>query len=756
MDPYTTPSHHWPCHRKHNLIITINAATLCFSIERFSHPSILADTPDVSVYSDSAFASDTSFQSKCAAHLQPPSDAKSALVSPLISPGQTVNIPAHNVAATLSPIPAILALSSRPRIPFDIAKNEASGSSTSLHLVELPFAGPLWDVFRAIFDQRMVLVKMMIPYHFDCEYSAAIPERHRYTTKQAKKAAKEEYSLLLRYREYDLVPKTLGLYQEEAGEWRTEFVPLCPFGLTDLAHQYFSQKKQVYRILEFVSDHQLYHVRHGFPDAAFLQGDSDDSKLFLDLRATIRSDDLTIRSAQVWFGSQRTKIIFILGYLFNKQESEELEHGVDAEIAHEGESQTQRIELRGGAGVVPVSPSSEEFYAEAVAAFPSLLEATGFEYKRAKALLAILCIQYGLVREHLVHLGDYVTLCSIDGFHNEAKWPDLSRPETEERRRVVFSAITWGGVIRHRESHSNVSYPTEVEDDRDITADACKASATSFLRGWNFTTDLYRMLEHLVDKMRSTTGDIAASPATDLFSQIAGPPSHRILEMVDSLYDALPAVFKATPPMTGNTEVDRFGFQGRQVVESRADLSRKHHRDRTDRQNGSSGRDRLLRGGSLCDSWIAPGRVDLHTHGLHRVDQLADVRNVIQAMADLLSGLENTLSFDCEISSKLRMHITRIDSQIAEAALRAQEGQVFHAALPRPSLDQTSPSGYPHTPAMLSLEGEGWPMQLSPAHQVNLQEALMSDWPYNVTDSGLYTFLGDWQSGLLPETLPNS
>ena len=82
---------------------------------------------------------------------------------------------------------------------------------------------------------------------------------------------------------------------------------------------------------------------------------------------------------------------------------------------------------------------SEAFAKAATDAFPTrLTDAKGFEYMRAKALLAILYIQYGSVMEHRTHLGEYVVLVSNNGFYDETRWDDgLREPELQERRRVV-------------------------------------------------------------------------------------------------------------------------------------------------------------------------------------------------------------------------------------------------------------------------------------------------------------------------------
>lgn len=84
-------------------------------------------------------------------------------------------------------------------------------------------------------------------------------------------------------------------------------------------------------------------------------------------------------------------------------------------------------------------PPSKAFYRAAIAAFPTdLSRAQGFEYKRAKVLMAIASIQYGAILEHQTHLGEYVVLACNDGYHDESRWErSLNEIERQERRRLV-------------------------------------------------------------------------------------------------------------------------------------------------------------------------------------------------------------------------------------------------------------------------------------------------------------------------------
>ena len=85
-------------------------------------------------------------------------------------------------------------------------------------------------------------------------------------------------------------------------------------------------------------------------------------------------------------------------------------------------------------------PASETFYDQSVGAIPkdTMVAVKDFNYRRSHAILAMLKIQYGRIREALCHLGDVLSMNSVEGFHNESRWPQgLNVIEVEERRRLV-------------------------------------------------------------------------------------------------------------------------------------------------------------------------------------------------------------------------------------------------------------------------------------------------------------------------------
>ena len=229
---------------------------------------------------------------------------------------------------------------------------------------------------------------------------------------------------------------------------------------------------------------------------------------------------------------------------------------------------TARLRHSTGPIIIGNVPDSAVFTAAAEKAFPtSLVDARGFEYLRAKALLAILHIQYANVAQHRAHLGDYITMCTNGAFFNEARWEaGLTIPELQERRRVfwstytleIYSTITWGGMVRFREQQCLVQYPAAADDDN-ISALGIITSA-SFMQGWNFTTDMYRMLEHLIAQRTRPDNSLG-----DLF-QPHRPSARDVLLRLSQMYEDLPDIFKTVREMTGTLTLDRYGFQAANII----------------------------------------------------------------------------------------------------------------------------------------------------------------------------------------------
>ena len=149
----------------------------------------------------------------------------------------------------------------------------------------------------------------------------------------------------------------------------------------------------------------------------------------------------------------------------------------------------------------------------------------------------------------------------------------------------IYSSIVWNGVIRSREQQSNVSYTTELDDESfddsgyrhqvqsqspmsigpspPSTGDRVKTS--SWICGWNFTTDLYRALEHVITMFRdrplykrSFLQDICGDPSTVSAASVR--------DSIMSMYANLPQCFKETEAIICDLTHDRYGFQAANIT----------------------------------------------------------------------------------------------------------------------------------------------------------------------------------------------
>jgi hypothetical protein len=127
----------------------------------------------------------------------------------------------------------------------------------------------------------------------------------------------------------------------------------------------------------------------------------------------------------------------------------------------------------------------------------------------------------------------------------------------------------------------------------DTRSQTCPAE-DSFLTGWNFSIDLYKVIEHLVDRSRvkKVQSDKTSISFLDtMIDQNRHETSARsLLEMMEGLHDQLPPIFKTVRPMSGDVEADCFGFQGKSLEVS-GDLadtySCQYHSHPADAENGA-------------------------------------------------------------------------------------------------------------------------------------------------------------------------
>ncbi|KAL0258757.1 hypothetical protein SLS55_006260 [Diplodia seriata] len=387
---------------------------------------------------------------------------------------------------------------------------------------------------------------------------------------------------------------------------------------------------------------------------------------------------------------------------------------------------------------------AETFYSAAKDAIQKDLPgAMGLHYLRACALVAIASIQFGKIETLHEYKGHYFTLCAIQRFSDEAHWPkDITPIEREERRRLfwstytldVYSSIVWSGPMYSREAHYHVRYPAEADGHQLDVALTGLTDPACWMHGWNFTTDLYRVLEHTVSRLRShRNASTALRPVRMFFTPEAfsGPG---VLQSVLDMYSQLHPRFKEIHPVTGDSGKDIFGFQAANIqatmqllrmvlfsVEENADVEQKcnvaaellstFHRVPVPYMKAIStpliyhlaGIGTIL--GSVMESPLSEAS---YQH----------VRSMLLSMADLLESLESGLYRTQGTSRGLRSQVDRIDEY-----MRMQRNAMPQTPFQNTIADLTAAVPTQRTPLMPASS-------LDTISQFQLPPELLEDWPW--------------------------
>lgn len=131
----------------------------------------------------------------------------------------------------------------------------------------------------------------------------------------------------------------------------------------------------------------------------------------------------------------------------------------------------------------------------------------------------------------------------------------------------IYVSIVWNGVTRVREQRVNVAYTTEIDDEhfsdrgysgpmqtlvglrQSPNSRQGQVSSTSWLCGWNFTTDLYRVLEHVITNFGDRKRHQGSFPM-ELFVDRSAASIPSVRDAVMQLYTNLPYCFKVVPQVT--------------------------------------------------------------------------------------------------------------------------------------------------------------------------------------------------------------
>lgn len=197
-----------------------------------------------------------------------------------------------------------------------------------------------------------------------------------------------------------------------------------------------------------------------------------------------------------------------------------------------------------------------------------------FAYLQSLGTLSLAAIQLGDASLLHLTLGQYHTVMAQHQFHNESKWPStISVVERHVRRQFfwsmyrleVHSALIMGHVVRCPEMQSAVSYPTMSDEMAGhITGSRQSAAGIPFggwLAGWNYITDLYRVLEHVIVRFRSRKLRSVDRGTLYVGFDSLAPPIDDVLNRVLRQRSALPTYLANAALPSDDIESNLCGFQ---------------------------------------------------------------------------------------------------------------------------------------------------------------------------------------------------
>lgn len=209
---------------------------------------------------------------------------------------------------------------------------------------------------------------------------------------------------------------------------------------------------------------------------------------------------------------------------------------------------------------------------EAIAAIPGALgESLQLEYLQAIGIVCLTARECGNAPLLQQFLGLYHGALAEQGFYDERRWPlDISVIEREERRRLywhmyrleIHTSLVLGHAVRCPELQSAVAYP--MIPDQDLTE---SLEDLEWLSGWNFITDIYRGIEHLMSYFKNRRMTISqANRSLSTAFLIDYDPQEMIVKPLDRAYSSLPSRFKEAQGISRDVRQNRCGFQTANII----------------------------------------------------------------------------------------------------------------------------------------------------------------------------------------------
>jgi hypothetical protein len=289
----------------------------------------------------------------------------------------------------------------------------------------------------------------------------------------------------------------------------------------------------------------------------------------------------------------------------------------------------------------------------------------------------------------------------------------------------------FNSMLKFQETRANVRYPSEIDDEQLTGETVSPDNSMSWMRGWNFTTDLFRVLEHTINRVRrnhSQHRDDRASVTRLLI--VDGLTDAQIMDNVLGLYYQLPSRFKDyTVKISGDRKQDLFGFQAANI-QATLQLVRMTlfsvNVTHDVFQKCNVAEQVLSTFHSICPRFLQAISTPLvyHLGGIGQLlasvmeDLLTEVsyqrvRSLLVSMADLLQGLESGLQPTAGSSKGIRAQVEKMDQY-----MQAQR-QIL------PSMAATLAA--PQAPVYPLNAGYQVPVGMD---EFQLPQELMGNWPW--------------------------
>jgi hypothetical protein len=297
----------------------------------------------------------------------------------------------------------------------------------------------------------------------------------------------------------------------------------------------------------------------------------------------------------------------------------------------------------------------------------------------------------------------------------------------------VYAAVVWDGCIHFQEGHAGVGYPS--------AGGSASVDGVDWLVGWNFTTDLYRILEHDLSRLRSRSSKFANLDRPPTIAWGAFSVSSQ--DFVNDLYSALPAVFKQLQPATGDPSRDIYGFQAANIQATMALLRMVYltvDEDADVEKKCSVVSDVLSTLHQVPKQYLRAISTPLiyHIGGIGTIlgsvmegplshSSCLHVRDLLLSMADLLESLEAFLHRSAGAGQSLRQLVSRIEEYM-DSHIRPLQTQTEETAAQSSGVIEEAPSG--------TWDGGMALNDLSP--QFQLPEELLQDWAWPFAMSNNY------------------